>query len=143
MARGRSVEKALRRAKALQLKLAGYTYARIAQELGIHESQVYKDVQQAIRQYTEEPAREVREQELARLDGLLTSLWYKATTGDMFAVDRVIKIMERRAKLLGLDAPPQVTLEVYAREVAYRDGYDPEEFIQECERIAEHAGLQK
>jgi hypothetical protein len=47
-------------------------------------------------------------QELDRLDAMLRACWSKAIGGDMKAVDRVLKISERRSKLLGLDAPERV-----------------------------------
>lgn len=40
---------------------------------------------------------------------LLAAIWKEAVEGgDLKAVDRILKIMERRAKLLGLDAPTKV-----------------------------------
>jgi hypothetical protein len=36
---------------------------------------------------------------------LLKAMWSKAMKGDVARVDRCLRIMERRAKLLGLDAP--------------------------------------
>lgn len=46
-------------------------------------------------------------EELASLDTLQAKLWGKALNGDTAMVDRVIRIMEHRAKLLGLYAPQQ------------------------------------
>jgi hypothetical protein len=55
-------------------------------------------------------ASELKAEELSRLDGMLRGLWPDARKGSHGAVDRVLKIMERRAKLLGLDAPVKVGL---------------------------------
>ena len=46
--------------------------------------------------------------EIARLDGMLEKLWPKARRGEVSAVDRVLKIGERRAKLLGIEAPVRI-----------------------------------
>ena len=43
--------------------------------------------------------------ELLRLDDMLFGLWPDARRGDNTAVVTVLKIMERRSKLLGLDMP--------------------------------------
>lgn len=43
--------------------------------------------------------------ELDRLDALTKTLWTAASDGDLMAVDRILKIQQRRAALLGLDAP--------------------------------------
>jgi hypothetical protein len=50
-------------------------------------------------------AEELRSMELERLRSLQVSLWSRAKEGDLGAVDRILKIMERRAKLTGLDSP--------------------------------------
>ena len=44
----------------------------------------------------------------ARLDRLHQAVWDAAINGDCYAIDRVLKLMERRAKLFGLDAPNKV-----------------------------------
>ena len=46
-------------------------------------------------------ADEVRRLELERLDQLQLGLWLKACKGDVSAVLGVLRIMQRRAKLLG------------------------------------------
>jgi len=50
--------------------------------------------------------------EVERLDAMLMAVWAKAKKGDVAAVDRVLKIQERRAKLLGLDAPTKTASEL-------------------------------
>lgn len=57
-------------------------------------------------------ADQYRTLELERLDRMLVGLWTDARSGRWLAVDRVISIMERRAKLLGLDAPVNVKLDI-------------------------------
>ena len=51
---------------------------------------------------------EARKLELMRLDELQFSLWDRAINGDLPAANCVLKIMDRRAKLLGLDKPDKV-----------------------------------
>lgn len=46
----------------------------------------------------------------ARIERLLASLWAKALKGDLFAVDRVTKLLERQSRLHGLDAPTRQEL---------------------------------
>ena len=51
-----------------------------------------------------EDVEDVRNIELSRIDELLDSVWDKATVGgDLTAMDRVVKLMERRAKILGYE----------------------------------------
>lgn len=42
---------------------------------------------------------------------MLTKAYPLAAKGDLQAIDRVLKIGERRAKLLGLDAPTRTALQ--------------------------------
>ena len=64
-------------------------------------------MQRAIRDITKEPAKDVLELEVARLDAMLAGLWEKATDGDDKAVTSALRIMDRRAKYLGLDQAPE------------------------------------
>jgi len=64
--------------------------------------QLYKA---ALRQVVRQPNAELVDLELARLDQLLVAMWPKAMQGSGWAVERCLSIMERRARLLGLDAP--------------------------------------
>lgn len=103
-----------RRAQALGMKLAGLSYRMIGQQLGISHQQAFRDVSQA----TAELAAQRLEQtehyvaiELARLDRLLMVVWPKAMRGEYAALDRALRILERIARLLGLDAPTKVAID--------------------------------
>lgn len=43
--------------------------------------------------------------ELLRLDELQSGLWDRAVSGDVKAVNAVLRIIEQRSRLLGLDRP--------------------------------------
>lgn len=97
-----------RQAKALELRRAGLGYVEIAAKIGVGKSQAHRLVQEGLRNAREQidsEAADLKAEDLSRLDGLLATLWPAARSGALGAVDRVIKILERRAKLLGLDAP--------------------------------------
>lgn len=97
-----------RELRALELRKAGLTYLQIAQQLGITEQGAHKAVMRTLKRLNErimEQAAEVRRLELERLDAMLLSLWPQARKGNLGAIDRVLRIMQRRADLLGLDAP--------------------------------------
>lgn len=101
-----------RQVRALELRKAGWDYATIAEQLGYSSgSGAHKAVCAGLRAALREPAQELIELEVERLDAMLrTSLWQRAMNGDSHAVDRVLRIMERRSKLLGLDAPTKQEL---------------------------------
>jgi hypothetical protein len=93
--------------RALELRKAGATYETIAQMLGYaSKSTAFTAVNRIMTQSKREASKEAFEMELRRLDDLMMTLWPIARAGEnMGAIDRVLRIMERRAKLLGLDAP--------------------------------------
>ncbi len=92
-----------RRQQALELRLAGAPYRLIADRLGVSLPVAWKHTQAALQQAPHEPVQELRQIELARLDRLQTAHWPQALGGSADATDRVLKIMDRRARLLGLD----------------------------------------
>ena len=108
----------LRRQQALELRLAGASYRQIAVRLGVSLPVAWRHLQAALHETLEEPTQDVRQTELLRLDRLMMAHWPQAIGGDVAAADRVIKIMDRRARLLGLDLPAAVAVPVGARRTA-------------------------
>jgi hypothetical protein len=133
MARSRrTIEQVERDARAVELRRRHLNYRQIARELDLSTSNAYAAVQRGLADTIAETNDEVRRQELERLDDLArASLRVLATqhvvvsqgrvakhpdTGAVLiddgptlaAIDRLLKIQERRAKLLGLDAPAKV-----------------------------------
>ncbi len=96
---------------ALELRKAGVSFPQIAAQLGYKSvSGAFDAVDSAIKRLLQEPAEEVRKLEVARLDHMLSAVWPSVQRGDERAVEMALKIMARRAKLLGLDAPKAVEL---------------------------------
>ena len=97
-----------KQAEALRLRTKGFEYSEIADRVGYRgESGAYKAVMAGLKKTLQEPADELRKMEAERLDRMMAGLWDKAIDGDTWSVDRVLNIMERRARLLGLDKPPE------------------------------------
>jgi hypothetical protein len=100
--------------KALSLRRSGYSHAGIGNQLGISKTQAHRLVTNGLdvaRAQITASADELRSEELSRLDGMLAKIYPMAESGDFAAIDRVLKIGERRARLLGLDAPVRTALE--------------------------------
>lgn len=108
------IEAEQRQIRAVELRKAGVGYRQIAEELGYASpSGAYEAVQAALAKARTEPAEELRGLMTARLDEMLTGVWEAAISGDADSVAAVLRIEERRAKLLGLDrAPPLVSMAV-------------------------------
>jgi hypothetical protein len=129
----RTVETARRDAQAANLRAQGMTYTDIMDEMGYDSpGTVYSAVQRALLATVAEPAAEARVFELRRLDMALLVAFrilrtdhavlhqgQKVLDGEtglpliddkpkLMAIDRIVRIAERRAKLLGLDVPTQI-----------------------------------
>lgn len=115
-------------ARACELRSRGWSYRAIAAEIGdTSPAQTYKRVQRGIDRVIHEPAEEARQFELDRLDRMYREIEEVLTrdhivvqhgkvvyqsTGEpladhdpkMRAVATLLKIQERRSRLLGLDA---------------------------------------
>ena len=97
---------ASRREKALELRASGQSIRAIAGKLGVSKSQVQRDIEKELRAAAEERrkiAGLIVDLELAKLDALEENAWGHIAAGELSAIDRVLRSMERRAKLLGLD----------------------------------------
>jgi hypothetical protein len=111
--------------QALELRRSGESYQEIADRLGYaNPSGAYDAVMGALKATLAEPAADVRRMEADRLDRLTLAAWPLATSGDLKAMDRVLSIMDRRARLLGLDAPTRAVVETAVKGYAVGNGPD-------------------
>lgn len=105
----KNIAAAVNALKALQMRQLGHTYDRIAEQCGYsNRGAAFHAVQRELKRTITPVAEDVRCLELTRLDQLLTVFYAKALKGDGWSMDRVLRIMERRASFLGLDAPRDV-----------------------------------
>jgi hypothetical protein len=110
------VATAARRLRCVELASQGLTYAEIASAVGYaNKSSARKAVVAALAAREVDGVDMLRSLEVTRLDELQLASWDSAMTGDPQAVDRIVRIINLRAKLLGLfeiDAdgrPPRAT----------------------------------
>lgn len=98
------IEAKHRRGEAVKLRLEGYTFVEIAEKLGYAgRQQAHASVMEALKSVVREPATELVTLELERLDAMWGVNYMRAQSGDPAALASCLKIMERRARLLGLD----------------------------------------
>ena len=92
-----------RKARAVELAINGTSYGAIAAEVGYsHRGTAYKAVHKALAERVSVGVDQLRRLEVARLDALQAAVWDKALAGDSAAVNTVLRIIEQRARLLGL-----------------------------------------
>jgi DNA-binding CsgD family transcriptional regulator len=147
-----SIKQTERRAEVLRLRLDGHTLQAIGDRLGIRADSVHDIITRALRDMTKEPAGQLLDLELARLDSLyaeamnvlrsFTPLLHNGKIVQIPVIDRngevvkdpdtglprtciaedkaarlasiaaAVRVMERRAKLTGLDAPSRFQQDV-------------------------------
>lgn len=104
----------------IDLVKAGYTYQQIADRINkingtnITRQAVHNSVKREIDKSREKLYQEVKDVvfiEVERLNELFKSAYSKAKKGDEKSINSCLKIMERKAKLLGLDAPEKQEVE--------------------------------
>lgn len=124
--------------KALELRRSGVTYRQIASALNLSLSGAEKAVKRGLKMIVAEPAEDVLQLELDRLDGAWMGLWPRIQKGEPAAVTAGIRVIERRARLLGLDAPTHLKVDATlayeeAEALAEQYGLDVGEVIAEAE----------
>lgn len=105
--RKRQVEIEARRRKVAALLLSGVTNrAAIAEELGVTYRTILRDIAVIEEWWREEAVQDIaaaKGKDLQRIERLIQAVWRNALQGNAGAVKRVIELLDRRAKLLGLD----------------------------------------
>lgn len=141
--RGQNVAAAERRLTTLELRKAGLSLRQIAQRTGVSVSMAKKDLDRALADLLAEQntkAEDWRALELERLEKMHVALWPKVVNEapNMAAVDRVLRIAERRSKLLGLDMPVRSIMELDWRKELEAAGVKASDlFEQMVAQIAE------
>lgn len=104
----RRLSAAEKRKKVLDARIMGASWDAAAKAGGYRsKGAAYTAAQQAIADVPRESAREYLLIELRRLDRLQFALWRSAMAGNTRATHAVLRVMEQRQKLLGLDTVGQ------------------------------------
>lgn len=120
----RDINAANRAVLALQLRAQKLTYDEIAQRAGYNDrAAAHKAVQREMSRVVVENVESLRREELLTLDIMQTECMQlfmdQDNKGRLFAADRILQILERRAKLMNLDKRPEdvLTAQVIVREI--------------------------
>ena len=167
MARRRSLATRENDARALELRRRGLEYGQIAAQMDWRSpSSAYEAVQRALQDTAREASEEVRQIEAARLDELTRTLMRVLATkhyvvsaasgvvarnpetkqlllddGPVIqAVAGLLRISERRSKLLGLDAPVKSRVEVITEDVVDAELAALARQVAENDAAAAHTG---
>jgi hypothetical protein len=133
---------AARRKAAVDLRLAGLTWAEIAERLdfatpgGAHGA-----VNQALREAREEcrqSAEELIQQTILRYDSLQAAHWEKALAGNVASSKIILQCLAGRARIEGVDVPRRIEVTGIRYEIV---GVDPEQVAGSRSGVITAAGI--
>lgn len=104
-----------REQQVLQLRRQGYTWNQISHQVGYRSPSGSRDAyMRAMQRILVEDVESLRALEYDRLEHLHQAHWENAIQGDIRATEIILKISERRCKLLALDKkqPRQAAVEI-------------------------------
>lgn len=107
-----------RRMRALTLRNAGLTYAKIGDQQGTNAGIARNDVRMALREVLNDTAEDMLARQRSVLADLQRAHYPAALQGDRDATTAVLKCLEHEAKLFGLYAPSRVNVGVTDTEFA-------------------------
>lgn len=120
----RDVNAGQRAALAVKLRASKMTYDQIARQCGYADKQTaHKAVQRELQRVVVANVEELRQEEVNTLDLMQSECMRlfldRENKARLYAADRLLAIMERRAKLMGLDIKPeeQLTNQNYTKRI--------------------------
>lgn len=126
--------------EATRLRLAGATYKEIGDQCGTSKQTAHKAVNRAMKRFQDQAFENVGlhvQEELERLNRLQLAIWRSAMVGQLGATDRVLKIMDHRARLKGLYTPERMEHTVRGGPVAKMSD---DELREEAKRLHAEIG---
>jgi uncharacterized protein YerC len=130
------VELLQRESEIVELRTEGFVWREIAQRVNMSTAGVAKAYDRALDRIIAPAVEQHRTTELDRLDILQRVYWQPAINGNLRAADFVLRVIEKRAKLLGLDAAIKIQAEV----VTY-DGSDLDAEVEKYAKLIEAGTL--
>lgn len=122
---------------AFHLRKVGCDYETIKDKVGFSSAGA---AEKAVKKFIDKHAKQedleyVRNLELERLDALQLIAWRRAKEGDLRAIDRIIKIMEQRAKYLGLNVEAERADQSVSNQTAIFIGGETQDYIQQLQHL--------
>lgn len=102
----KKLTQAERRSQVAALWRGGFTMREIAATLGVGKSTVNRDIQFLVAEYQEEARKNVTAQiarDLSRIERAAGKMASDALSGDAKAAGALVKLLERKARMLGYD----------------------------------------
>jgi hypothetical protein len=132
--------------EALRLRMLRLPYRDIAKRVGYaNPGSAHRAVERALKNLPRENATALRTQELEALDVAQRAIMRMVLTGHLGAIDRMLRLMDARARLAGLYAIPndsgvdefKTVLKAWAMTLATEVDADEERLSRTSEQITE------
>lgn len=105
----------------LRMRTYGASYQAIADHFGIGRVNVWKKIKDELANIPEDEAKTLRALEALKLDQAEFRLQKGIQSGDVKAINALIRLSESRRKLLGLDMPEQHEVKISREEESLID----------------------
>ena len=98
--------------RAVELRRAGYTTAEIVEKIPEYQEhskpnwRAQKDIEEALQEVIQTPAKQLLALQVYRLEGLLSAVYETALEGDIPAHKQALATLEQQSKLLGVGNLP-------------------------------------
>jgi hypothetical protein len=118
----------------------GKSMREIGKLVGVSTMQVSRDLHAMIailQERTLKLAGEVRHVHLDRIQEALKAIYGRVLHGDYDAIMIMLRLMEREAKLIGLDAPTKIDIEARILAIAKVEGIDPQTALRVARQAAD------
>jgi hypothetical protein len=125
----KAISTTAKKIRALELRKAGKSLQEIADIMGYATRDgPSKLILRALEESVREPREELRELELQRLDAMWSTLWTRFRRGMVAVAPELLRVSQRRAKLLGLDSAEK-------RDVTVHDGESDADLVVQVREL--------
>lgn len=123
--------------RAMALKIAGASYAAIAQQLGYSDpSSARKAVMRGMKYSLQENSAELRKIHYGRLEHMLMLLWPDVNQKDLPSMNAALAVMDRMERLYGLNAAERIEVSAGRETIILADG-DKDDYIKALQEAGE------
>jgi hypothetical protein len=108
-----AAEREKRRLKVAANLKAGLNYRQMAEALDVSLGTVAGDVKILFNRWRKEQVSDIDDHitlQVVQVDTTINAIWDRVTKGELPAIDRMLKLQERKSKLLGLDQPQAIDM---------------------------------
>lgn len=121
------IRNAARDKEIVDLRIKGYSLREIAAQIGSEQTQVARVLQRHFESLVAPSVDELREIQNEQIDQVIKAVFPDAVAGKYPAIDRLIKLWQRKATLNGLDNTAPATVDARSVNLIMPESMTPEQ----------------